>query len=141
MQVTAIIWEEREERALRKAEMEAQKVGEGGQGQQGAGHHCCGAAGRWWAAGEPMAASRVSLPGRMGSIAPAQGFGFQGFQPSCACLAMQAANMLEHEDEIRARPARTWFQTERQKRELAQRSKAAAAGAGGGQGALSRSAY
>ncbi|PRW45622.1 DEAD-box ATP-dependent RNA helicase 28 [Chlorella sorokiniana] len=62
-QVAAIILEEREERALRKAEMEAQK----------------------------------------------------------------AANMLEHEDEIRARPARTWFQTEHQKRELAQRSKAAAA--------------
>ncbi len=34
--------------------------------------------------------------------------------------------MVEHEDEIRARPARTRFQTERQKREVAQKSKAAA---------------
>lgn len=87
------------------------------------------------------AASRASLRGQMGGLAPAQGFGIHDFQPSCTCLALQAANMLEHEDEIRARPARTWFQTERQKRELAQRSKAAVAGAGGGRGALSRSAH
>ncbi|PSC68971.1 DEAD-box ATP-dependent RNA helicase 28 [Micractinium conductrix] len=62
-QVDAIIWQEREERALRKAEMEVQK----------------------------------------------------------------ATNMLEHEDEIKARPPRTWFQTEKQKRELAKASKEAAA--------------
>ena len=47
MQVTAIIWEEREERALRKAEMEAQKVGEGRVGQQGAGQHGQGGAAGW----------------------------------------------------------------------------------------------
>ena len=35
--------------------------------------------------------------------------------------------MLEHEDEIKARPPRTWFQTEKQKRELAKASKEAAA--------------
>ncbi len=27
-------------------------------------------------------------------------------------------NMLDHEDEIRARPQRTWFQSERQKKDL-----------------------
>ncbi|GAB4821500.1 hypothetical protein N2152v2_008546 [Parachlorella kessleri] len=47
--------------------------------------------------------------------------------------AQKALNMVEHEDEIRARPARTWFQTERQKREVAQKSKAAAL-AGGREG-------
>lgn len=36
--------------------------------------------------------------------------------------------MLEHEDEIMARPKRTWFQTERQKRELQRRTAAAADG-------------
>ncbi|KAK9787623.1 hypothetical protein WJX73_001953 [Symbiochloris irregularis] len=30
--------------------------------------------------------------------------------------AQKAANMMEYEDEIQARPARTWFQTEKQKR-------------------------
>ena len=39
----------------------------------------------------------------------------------------QALNMVEHEAEIYARPARTWFQSEKQKKELAERSKAAAA--------------
>ncbi len=37
-------------------------------------------------------------------------------------------NMLEHEDEIKARPPRTWFQSERQKQELKRRTAAAAAG-------------
>ncbi|KAL4427607.1 hypothetical protein ABPG75_001696 [Micractinium tetrahymenae] len=66
-QVAAIIQEEREERALRKAEMEAQK----------------------------------------------------------------ASNMIEHEEEIMARPARTWFQTERQKKELARQAKEAVENGGG----------
>jgi ATP-dependent RNA helicase DDX27 len=34
-------------------------------------------------------------------------------------------NMLEHEDAIMARPARTWFQTERQKRDTAKAAKSA----------------
>jgi hypothetical protein len=38
--------------------------------------------------------------------------------------------MLDHEEEIYARPPRTWFQTEKQKKELAVRSKAAAAEGG-----------
>lgn len=42
----------------------------------------------------------------------------------------QAANMLEHEEEIMARPARTWFQTERQKKEVARRAKDAAENGG-----------
>ena len=37
-------------------------------------------------------------------------------------------NMLEHEDEINARPKRTWFQTEREKRELAKREYAVQTG-------------
>ncbi|EFN54589.1 hypothetical protein CHLNCDRAFT_135424, partial [Chlorella variabilis] len=70
-QVEWIVAEEREERALRKAEMEAQK----------------------------------------------------------------ASNLLEHHDEIMARPPRTWFQTEKQKREAAQLAKQAAAdGIGAGSG-------
>lgn len=47
-------------------------------------------------------------------------------------LVVQAVNLVEHEDEIYARPARTWFQTAKQKQELAERAKAAAAGALGG---------
>lgn len=47
--------------------------------------------------------------------------------------------MLEHEEEIMARPARTWFQTERQKKELARRSREAAEnGATAGQGGARR---
>lgn len=45
------------------------------------------------------------------------------------CLFVQ--NLLEHEAEIMARPARTWFQTERQKREAAALAAAAALGGGG----------
>ena len=41
----------------------------------------------------------------------------------------QALNMLDHEEEIYARPPRTWFQTEKEKKELALLSKAAADGA------------
>jgi hypothetical protein len=37
-------------------------------------------------------------------------------------------NMLEHEDEIYSRPARTWFQTEKQKKEAAAAAAAAAEG-------------
>eukprot|EP00879_Flechtneria_rotunda_P032432 GHRR01035638.1.p1 GENE.GHRR01035638.1~~GHRR01035638.1.p1 ORF type:complete len:353 (+),score=125.53 GHRR01035638.1:1004-2062(+) len=42
--------------------------------------------------------------------------------------ANKAANMLEHEDEIYSRPARTWFQTEKEKKALAQAAAAAAEG-------------
>ncbi|KAF6261994.1 P-loop containing nucleoside triphosphate hydrolase protein [Scenedesmus sp. NREL 46B-D3] len=42
--------------------------------------------------------------------------------------ANKAANMLEHEDEIYSRPARTWFQTEKQKKEAAAAAAAAAEG-------------
>lgn len=126
MQVAAIILEEREERALRKAEMEAQKVGGGtavvlhgyGRQQGGSGLQVSAACiyrGRW----RRTCAGLQALTNWIMS-------------------ALQAANLLEHEDEIRARPARTWFQTERQKRELAQRSKAAATG-GVGDGALQQS--
>ena len=31
-------------------------------------------------------------------------------------------NMLEHEDEIKSRPAKSWFQTEREKRDAKKRS-------------------
>ena len=41
----------------------------------------------------------------------------------------QALNMLDHEEEIYARPPRTWFQTEKEKKEVALRAKAAADGA------------
>lgn len=37
-------------------------------------------------------------------------------------------NLLEHEGEIFSRPARTWFQTEKQKKELAAAAAAAAEG-------------
>lgn len=43
-------------------------------------------------------------------------------------LIVQATNMLEHEDEIYARPPRTWFQSEKQKKETAQRAKEAKEG-------------
>lgn len=33
-------------------------------------------------------------------------------------LVKRTQNMLDYADEIKARPARTWFQTERQKQEL-----------------------
>ena len=35
----------------------------------------------------------------------------------------KAENMIEHEAEIYARPPRTWFQTEKQKKESAKRSR------------------
>lgn len=37
--------------------------------------------------------------------------------------AQKASNMIEHEQEIYARPARTWFQTEKEKKDLKQRRK------------------
>jgi len=39
--------------------------------------------------------------------------------------AQKAANMIEHEDEIYARPARTWFQSTKEKKEAADRAKSA----------------
>lgn len=42
--------------------------------------------------------------------------------------ASKAANMLEHESEIFSRPARTWFQSEREKKEIAKRAKAVSQG-------------
>ncbi|GIL56983.1 hypothetical protein Vafri_12245 [Volvox africanus] len=42
--------------------------------------------------------------------------------------ANKASNMLEHEDEILARPKRTWFMNERQKKDLRKRSAAVSAG-------------
>eukprot|EP00878_Enallax_costatus_P005816 GHUV01006103.1.p1 GENE.GHUV01006103.1~~GHUV01006103.1.p1 ORF type:complete len:892 (+),score=345.95 GHUV01006103.1:153-2828(+) len=42
--------------------------------------------------------------------------------------AKKAENLLEHESEIFSRPARTWFQTEKQKKELAAAAAAAAEG-------------
>lgn len=42
--------------------------------------------------------------------------------------ATKMQNLLEHEDEIRARPARTWFQTEREKKDVARRAKVVASG-------------
>ena len=37
--------------------------------------------------------------------------------------ANKAENMIEHEAEIYSRPARTWFQTERQKKQVAKRAR------------------
>ena len=48
------------------------------------------------------------------------------------CLLLQAQkaeNIMEHEAEIYARPARTWFQTERQKRQAAKGAREAATSA------------
>ncbi len=39
-----------------------------------------------------------------------------------------AQNLLEHEAEIKARPQRTWFQSERQKKDVARRAAMEAAG-------------
>ena len=36
--------------------------------------------------------------------------------------ASKMHNMLEHEDEIKSRPAKSWFQTEREKRDAKKRS-------------------
>lgn len=47
--------------------------------------------------------------------------------------AEKASNMLEHESEIYSRPARTWFQSERQKKETSKRAREAVElGYGGG---------
>ena len=43
--------------------------------------------------------------------------------------AQKAENIIEHEAEIYARPARTWFQTERQKRQAAKEAKEVATSA------------
>ena len=40
--------------------------------------------------------------------------------------AQKAANMIEHESEIYSRPAQTWFQSEREKRDVAAQAKDAA---------------
>ena len=37
--------------------------------------------------------------------------------------AQKATNMIEHQDEIAARPARTWFQTPREKKRAAEAAK------------------
>eukprot|EP00200_Dunaliella_tertiolecta_P002577 CAMPEP_0202351500 /NCGR_PEP_ID=MMETSP1126-20121109/8111_1 /ASSEMBLY_ACC=CAM_ASM_000457 /TAXON_ID=3047 /ORGANISM="Dunaliella tertiolecta, Strain CCMP1320" /LENGTH=933 /DNA_ID=CAMNT_0048943611 /DNA_START=36 /DNA_END=2838 /DNA_ORIENTATION=+ len=42
--------------------------------------------------------------------------------------ANKTQNMIDHSSEIHSRPARSWFQTERQKKEIAQRAGRAAAG-------------
>jgi ATP-dependent RNA helicase DDX27 len=44
--------------------------------------------------------------------------------------AAKMQNMMEHEDEIKGRPARTWFQSERQKKEIKKKTAAAAAEGG-----------
>ncbi len=41
----------------------------------------------------------------------------------------QAQNMIDHEEEIMARPARSWFQTPKQKKAIAEAAKATANGA------------
>ena len=47
----------------------------------------------------------------------------------CLLQAQKAENIMEHEAEIYARPARTWFQTERQKRQAAKEAREAATSA------------
>jgi hypothetical protein len=42
--------------------------------------------------------------------------------------AAKMSNMMEHEEEIYSRPARTWFQSERQKKEAARMAKVASEG-------------
>ena len=44
--------------------------------------------------------------------------------------ANKAENMIEHEAEIYSRPARTWFQTERQKKQVANRARDASLAGG-----------
>ena len=44
--------------------------------------------------------------------------------------ANKAENMIEHEAEIYSRPARTWFQTERQKKQVANRARDASLAVG-----------
>lgn len=46
----------------------------------------------------------------------------------CCAVSSQAENMMNHETEIYSRPARTWFQTEKQKRAVAEKAKAVADG-------------
>ena len=48
--------------------------------------------------------------------------------------ATKAANLVEHEADIYSRPARTWFQTPRQKAALAEAARADAGGLGLGSG-------
>lgn len=43
---------------------------------------------------------------------------------------MQAQNMIDHEDDIMARPARSWFQTPKQKKAVVDAAKATATGSG-----------
>eukprot|EP00887_Chlorella_sp_A99_P002207 scaffold21.g2207.t1 len=83
---------------------------------------CCGGGGRaggWWALGVVAAIIQEEREERALRKAEME--------------AQKAANMLEHEDEIYARPARTWFQSGRQKKEAAERARAAAPGQRGGE--------
>lgn len=45
-------------------------------------------------------------------------------------LSAQAQNMIDHEEDIMARPARSWFQTPKQKKAVAEAAKADAVGGG-----------
>jgi hypothetical protein len=49
---------------------------------------------------------------------------------STSVCGMQAQNMIDHEDDIMARPARSWFQTPKQKKAVADAAKATATGRG-----------
>jgi hypothetical protein len=48
-------------------------------------------------------------------------------QGGVVCAVSASQNMLAHEDEIYSRPARTWFQTEKEKKSAAAAAAAAAA--------------
>jgi hypothetical protein len=118
--VSAILAEEREEADLRKAEMEAAKV---------------------WAG-----VVRLDMVWPLETSAARHGTAHPCTRgvPSCqdarlSCWASspyifgrrpQAANLMEHEDEIFSRPKRTWFATAKEKAAARERSRQAVAGQG-----------
>lgn len=138
--VIRVLAEERQEKELRKAEMEATKVGPSSirgalqrQQQQRRRHpqrmrmspaqamaadtltahiqqHTCMADSRCCSYSEWL---RTCMHGCIRSIQP------------FPMHALQAQNLLEHEAEIYSRPARTWFQSEKEKKKAAAAAKAA----------------
>ena len=145
--VASVMTEEREERALRKAEMEAQKASKGMQETCTLRTlapglclllwllllllACCCASASWalllHASSGRGSPTSPPPPARLAPPWPATAA--HALTPlkrrNPAPYTLQASNMLEHEDEIFARPARTWFQTPKEKKE------ASAAGAPG----------
>ncbi|WMV27750.1 hypothetical protein MTR67_021135 [Solanum verrucosum] len=104
-QVSAVMQEEREEMALRKAEMEANKM-----------NSPFGVA-QWFGLGTSMLEVSSSKP----LASESKGFAFwvelvaPGL-PSAGYLSYVAENMIAHRDEIYSRPKRTWFVTEKEKK-------------------------